>query len=557
MVEMPGGEAVVKALSSQNVQLVFGLPGSHILSIFDALRDCGSIRIVTAKHEEGAAVMADVYGRLVGEPGVCLVTAGPGATNSITGVAQAYNMASPLLHISGTVPADSRFEDIHGLDDPDFVCKIFQPVTKWSARVPSVSEIPKTMSRAFRVCKAGRKGPVHIDLPRNILEDVGEVEFLYKKEDSKVGLSEEAVREACDMLISAKRPVIYAGRGVLRDFASTKVIELSKLLGAPVIVSLRSLDSIPHTHPLYIGFYSPRYSHPAALFALQDADILLAVGVRLGTLEATPLKEDHRKEWIHLDVEQYESTAEYNTKLRIVAGIRSTLERLIDILERRGARKREDRFHARIQELKAKFERTVEENLGREFDRKPIHPGVASRELMKVLQGDSILASDVGGHRHWLREVLKIRRPNSLLEPGSWGAMGFALPAAIAAKIVHPDRQVVAVTGDGGLIMSYTELPTMMENKTNITIVVYNDYRWGAIWQLQQMRYGRSANTEICSPNFAELARSFGAEGIRVEEASELPSAYEEALNSQRPTVVEVITDYLPIAPYVRRFFEQ
>ena len=556
--KLNGGEAVLEALEAEGVKVIYGLPGISTLKIYDALYSKKEITHITVKYEANAAIMADAQGRLTGEPGICLTIAGPGATNTVTAIAEAYDAASPVLHISGAELGDGRYGYFHGMDDPDFLRKIFEPVTKWSHRIEKVEDIPRDLSRAFKVARSGRKGPVHIEIPLGVLEAIDLIDPYESQLVPRRDPPEEVVKELVSLLLKAEMPVIYAGQGVLRDSASDELGKLSELLGAPVITTFYESNVIPHDHPFFAGIVGCRFSReyleyeassPAVANLLEEADVLFSVGIRLGTPESELLKEIGSKQIIHLDVEENKFAHEFPIQIEVVSSIKSTLQRLLAALKGKTLKRKRD-----VKEEIAEFRRRVKSNLRRIVEEKekakPIHPAVAVDKLRKALERDAIVISDIGMCQAWLSDFFEVYTPNSYLDPGSYGSMGFALPAAIAAKVLFPEREVVAVAGDGGFFMSLQEFQTAVENELNIVVIVFNDSKYNSLWHIQKSQYnGRFIAVDMYPANFAKYAETYEVKGIRVEEPSALKQAYEEALSSKTPTIIDVVIDnkYYPI----------
>jgi acetolactate synthase-1/2/3 large subunit len=550
MGNMKGGRAVVSALEELDTKIIFGIPGLHILTIYDALYDSKKIKHVTVKHECNAGFMADAYGRLTGEPGVCITTAGPGACNVVNSIAQAYSADSPLLHICGTNSLDSLAEFLHGVDIPNFLQLIFKPITKASILVNNAKDIPKTLFESYNLAKSNRKGPVHIEIPINVLGE--EISFSIKiKLKSKVE-NDEKIKRFAEILSLANYPVILAGKGVLRAFAWEELINVAKLIKSPIIVSYNYPDIIPFDHELHAGFFCDYYLHPASQFALNISDVILCVGVRVSSTEAKVLEKFTNKRILFLD---YEDRLANKATIRNVSDIlnldvKRGLMRLKDELGRLKVRVKNEEVLKKIKEIKrATVKRDINE-VKKMGNKKPIHVGYALLTLKKFLDRDAIVTADAGTTTGWARECMQIYEPNTYLEPGMFGSMGFSFPAAIAAKLIYTNRQVVSITGDGGFLMSLMEISTALENNLNLVIVITNDSKYGNIWLLQKDYFNsRYIGVNLNDVNYAKLAESFGAKGIRVEEPNELEQAFKDALNSSKITVVDIVTDhrYSPI----------
>jgi len=549
------GHIVVDALEKENVKRVFCLPGSHILQLYDALRGAPSIRLVTCKQEPNASLMADAYGRITGEPGVCLLTAGPGGANSIAGVAQAYGAASPLIHITGSVPLDAAREAFHGADNPDFLVNMFRDVTKWSVRIQRIEDIPSVMARAFRVARSGRPGPVHVEIPRMsdyspFLLQADRVPLAkYELEPVQVvSPSGEDVDQYAQRLLEAKSPVICAGKGVIRKNAVPELAEISEKFSIPVIYPQDSIGVIPFDHPFAVGHFFASRNSPLIGQIMEKCDLLLSVGLRAGTAEI-----EHMRDWIppeHIFIGFDDSEDErYRGKDQLVADPKLFLRALLDRLKDE-ARPVNDGLRREIASKKEMLKNALRSKTESFRSAKPIHPGFLMQTLAGCLKPSSIVVSDVGNCQMFGRYYLPIRTPLSFMQSGVWNAMSFALPTAIVAKMEYPDRDVVGLVGDGAFLMTFGDFVTACELEANIVMVVLNDGSYGQIDRQQKNLYGESYGCGFKSPNFAEIARACDALGIRVEEPAELAGAFEKALASHSPAIVEVMTREHPLPSY-------
>ncbi len=537
------GQAVVDALVAEKVEMVFGLLGSHILAISDALLEARSIRFVSVKHENNAALMADMYGRLTHRPGVCLVTAGPGATNSLTGVAQAYTAASPMVHISGTVPAHAKKGIFHGVDDPEFIFKMFNDVTKWSTRAVEVENIPQILAKAFSLATSGRPGPVHVELPLDLLEgDPTEVRGYEREAGKRTQPDARLVDQVAEVLLEARNPVICAGKGILASSASAELAALAELVGAPVVCPYDAAGVLPAAFPLYAGAYDGFLPNPLPLQLIKECDVLLVIGMRTGTSSAEILDAWAPQNYIFLGPEE----GNHSARRASISAVVDSKAILAEMIARIGTGKKrsDNETRTRIAEAKDALRTGLDEAVEKYRGRKPIHFGLALKELIPLLDQDALIVGDVGNHGVWTSKWLEVHGSQSLISPGSWGEMGFALPGAIAAKLVHPEKQVIGISGDGAFLMSCSDFGTALEVGANVVIAILNDSRHGMIHHLQVRDFGRTFSTELVSPDFAKFAESFGAVGIRVEDDSELRSAFQEALGASSPVIVDIIAGY-------------
>ena len=540
-------QAVVEALKAEKVEFVFGLAGSHVLAIYDALADAPQIRHVVVKHENNAAFMAGMYGYLTGRPGVVLVTAGPGATNSLSGVAQAYASSLPMLHISGDVPRGAGNEIFHGVDQKDFLHKMFADVTKWSVRVERAEDIPGILSRAFALAVSGRPGPVHVDIPVDVVRATGVEAPPYQPSPvEKQAPPEDVVLQVRQALAEARRPMICAGRGVLVHRAEAELIALAEAVSAPVLCSTYGNGAITDDHPLAVGNLSEWWGNSFAWELLAESDFLLVVGMRSDTRMTDILAQHAPEHTIFVALDESHT-------LRPMKGITSVVASdsrlfLSRLLAHAGEFRRPiaPSLQARIARHRQAFQRGLASHMAPFENAQPLHFGRVAQELAAQLDEDAIVVSGVGNHNVWGRIMLPIRNREGFIQEGPWGTMGGELAGGIAAKLVYPRRQVVVITGDGSLLMAASDFVTAVEAGANVLVVVLNDSRYGMITALQQRRFGRSFGDKIGWIDFARFAQSFGAAGVRVESPEALPDAVARSLtlNAQTPVILDAVCSH-------------
>ena len=546
---MHAGEAVAEALREEGVERVYSVPGSHIHPIYDGLSRVESIRFITCKQEPNVSLMADAYGRLTGKPGVCLVTAGPGGVNSMAGVAQAYGAASPMVHIGGAVPLKADREAFHGVDDPAFVHEMFKKITKWSARVERMEDIPETFARAFHIARSGRPGPVHVELPRvsdyseHILQEQRAVLPPYKPVPAVAARPDaKDIDHYAKRLMEARAPVIAAGKGIIRQRAMRELSELAMKLQAPVIYAQDTIGVIPEDHPFFAGHFQHYRSHPLCVEALKRTDLIIGVGLRAGTAELAELR--HRAPEKNLILIGFDDAADsrYSGEDQRVADPKLFLTAL---LERLGdyQRPRDEALLKRMAEGKAALRASLAAQNEPHRNDNPIHPGILMEAMNAVLGDGAIVSSDVGNCQMWARTFRRIATPESFMQSGVWNAMSYGLPTAIVAKLEFPERDVVALAGDGAFLMTIGDLPTAVEYGANVLIVILNDGAFGQTYMQQTNIYGHTYGTTFKSPDFAGIARACGAEGIRVTDPKDVESALRQGLvaTKQRPALVEVM----------------
>lgn len=538
--KVTGARLFLDSLLAEGAEMAFGIPGTHILPIIELLEEYKDLKFVNVRHEASAATMADAYGRLTNKPGICLVTAGPGATNSLTGIAHAYSAASPLVHVSGTVPTKSGLGTFHGVDDPTFLEETFAPVTKLSRTVKSVAEIPAAVHDCFETACSGRKGPIHLSLPLNVLAALNRPsKRTVTKKRARANLN---LRGAKMLMSASQRPMILLGdeaRG-LRD----EILAFAEKLRAPVMSTMNALGVFPQTNPFFVGYVEQFWRiHPTALNLVQEADLVVSIGARFGSPETHCVDLIATPNWLFLTEERPRSELRAAKTTHLSGDIRSNLSIVTQGLP--NAPRNDGWARRGAEHMRSRWEE-LEEIVSVNSAAKPIHPALAVRNLSQYLQSPGVICSDSGSNEVWVREYVGVQQDCDYLYPGTFGGMGFALPAAIAASLVRPDTRILAVVGDGGLLMSLMELSTLAEQKSKVVIIVLNDSAYGMMWLLQQ----RKIASLLHPVDFAKIAEGFGIKSWRVDEPSELEDSYAEAFSTKGPAVVDVAIDYKYRFPY-------
>ncbi len=539
------GDAIVTALRAEGVEYVFGLVGSHVIEIYDALLDAPDIRHITVKHETTASGMADAYGRLTGKPGVCLVTAGPGATNSLTGVAQAYMAASPLIHISGAVPKGASYESFHGVDRDDFLMPMFEQVTKWSVSVERAEDIPGVFARAFAIATSDRPGPVHIEIPQNVLSGAASLipDYIPLPVEHR-GLERDALDQIVERIGASRKPVIWAGKGVKATFAHEELAELAELLEAPVILGGDASGSLPDTHPLSTGQHSLYQLTPLQREVVAEADVVIVVGERGGTGHADRMfgvaDVPVGGIWLGNEGEQPDERSSFGAVAHIKTALNQLIEAAGDQQRERSPELRE-KLESGKWELRDAVMGWVDDAFG---ERRPMHYGVALEALQEFVDDDLIVMGDIGEHNQWTRLLLETQNRTTFLPEGYWGAMGFGLPGAMAAKLAMPEKNVACVTGDGCFLMASADFSTAVEHGINPVIIVLNDRQYGMIVGMQRNAYGRISNTGLDGPDFVAFSRSFGGDGMRVDEPGQMREALQRGFASDAIYVIDARCDF-------------
>ena len=528
MPTMTGGQALVEALRAEGVRTVFGIPVLHNLHVYEALRRCPAIRHITTRHEKGAAFMADGYARASGEPGVCLTITGPGAANTLTAVGNAYSDSSPVLCISSEIAADfigQGKEVFHELKDQ---LGLFAGVTAWNERVVSVAEIPGAVHRAVCSLRTGRPRPAHLDVPIDVLAARGQVEIVGPEPLAPPAADRGQVREAAALLAAAHVPLIYVGGGAVLAGASAALVRLAERLGAPVVSDYMGKGAFPEDHPLSLGCGPWRRGLIADYLA--RADLLLVVGARLGPVETRDWSLRLPKTLVHVDIDPTVVGRHYPATVGVIGDARVALEQITAVLDAL-AQHPGPSPAAEIARWQAAERAQLQGELGFGF----------MAAMQAALARDAIIVNDAALVNAWTARCLPACTPRSFLFPNGFAALGFGLPAAIGAKIVCPERQVVVVCGDGGFLFTGQELATAVQYGVNVIAVVFNDGGYGSIARLQQAHFGATFAADLVNPDFVRLAEAFGAWAARASTPEEVGAALAAALAADRPALIEVL----------------
>lgn len=531
MGELNTAELLVKCLENEGVEYIFGLPGEENLDVLEALKN-SSIKFITTRHEQGAAFMADVYGRLTGKAGVCLSTLGPGATNLMTGVADANLDGAPLVAITGQVGTDRMHIESHQYLD---LVAMFAPVTKWNKQIVRPGITPEVVRRAFKTAQSEKPGAVHIDLPENIAAMAADGSPLPLDSQEKVYASYRTLNMAAAVISKAKNPLILAGNGAIRANASEALTEFATALNIPVANTFMGKGVIPYTHPLALWAVGLQQRDLISC-AFDRSDLIIAVGYDL--IEYSPKKwnPDGKLPIIHIGMTPAEIDSSYAPVVEVVGDITDSL---IDILKRADRQNKPTPVTAGLKtEIRADYE-TYANDTG--F---PIKPQKLIYDLRQVMGPEDIAISDVGAHKMWMARHYHSDCPNTCIISNGFAAMGIAIPGAIAAKLVHPDKRVVAVTGDGGFMMNCQELETALRVGTPFVTLIFNDGGYGLIEWKQFNHFGTSSFIKFGNPDFVKFAESMGLKGYRVESAQDLIPILEEAFRQDVPAVIDVPVDY-------------
>lgn len=521
-------ELFVRCLENEGVQYVFGLPGEENLDLMDALSRSEQITFVTTRHEQGAAFMADVYGRLSTYPGVCLATLGPGATNLITGVADAQLDRAPLVAITGQAGRDRVFKESHQYLD---VMALFRPVTKWNVRVEVPESVPEIVRKAFRLARLEKPGATHIELPEDVAEAPVEGTPMPVRRTTYPIARPESIARAVELLGQARRPVVLAGNGVIRRQASEALREFASQLSIPVVPTFMGKGAMDYRDPLALPAMGLS-SKEAPLGVLAETDLVLCVGYDLVEWSPAVWNPGKDKTIIHVDSTAAEIDRAYLPAGEVVGEIGESLRALATASRQAALLWQWEGFAA--------YTRNDE---GLADDSFPVRPQRVIRDLRRVLADDDILISDVGVHKLWIATLFRASRPNTVVIPNGLASMGIAVPGAVAAKLVRPQCKVVAVTGDGGFMMNSQELETAKRMKTALVVVVLVDNSYGIIELNQKRRFGRTFGVEFSNPDFVAYAKSFDIPAFVVQRTEDLEPTLRRALDLDTPSLVAVPVD--------------
>lgn len=528
---MNTAELLVKCLENEGVEYIFGVPGEENLAVLQALKK-SSIQFVTTRHEQGAAFMADVYGRLTGKAGVCLSTLGPGATNLMTGVADANLDRAPLVAITGQVGTDQMHIESHQYLD---LVAMFSPVTKWNAQIVRPSITPEIVRKAFKLAQTEKPGAVHIDLPENIAAmDVMGMP-LHRDGQEKFYASLHSIQQAAVAISQSTNPLILIGNGAIRADASEELIQFATELNIPVVNTFMGKGVIPYRHPLALWTFGLQ-QRDFITCGVERTDLIIAVGYDL--VEYSPKKWNPNGEIpiLHINSTPAEIDSSYIPRVEVVGDIADSLAEILKRVNRQG---RPEPLNVKLrEEIRADYQRFADDY---GF---PVKPQKLIYDLRQVLGPEDILISDVGAHKMWIARNYHCDRPNTCLISNGFAAMGIAIPGGIAAKLVNPARKVVAATGDGGFMMNCQELETALRLGTAFVTVIFNDGGYGLIEWKQHNQYGESAFVHFNNPDFVKFAESMGLKGYRVESTEDLTLTLKEALEQDVPTVIDCPVDY-------------
>ena len=553
MAVLTGAQMVVESFSREGVDFVFGLPGGACLPIFDALYDA-KFKVILVRHEQGAVHMAEGFARSTGKVGVVVVTSGPGATNTVTGIADAYMDSIPLVVLTGQVKSFLIGNDAFQEAD---VTGITRPITKHNYLVKDIKDVPRIMKEAFYIASHGRPGPVLIDFPSDI--SLQKMEYVYPETVSIRGFKPTMdghpgqIKKAAEMIAASKKPVIYTGGGVIIAGAAKELIEFVEKTNAPCTNTLMGLGGVPGTHPLFMGMLG-MHGTVYANRAVHESDLLIAVGARFDDRVTGDLKKfAPNAKIIHMDVDPSAISKNVKVDIPIVGDVKQILTELNKIIKAPDTKA----WLADIEKWKK------ESPLRYNDDSSEIRPQYAIQRLADIIGPNAIVTTDVGQHQMWAAQYYKLNGPNQFLTSGGLGTMGYGFPAAIGAKFAFPDKPVVCISGDGSIQMNIQEMATAVVNKLPVIIAIINNGYLGMVRQWQEAFYNHrySSSTMSGNPDFVKLSEAFGGVGRRVTKKEEVDDAIKWALSiKDRPIILDFVVreeeNVYPMIPAGRSFEE-
>ena len=544
--ELSGAEIVVRCLRDEGVEYIFGYPGGSVLHIYDALFKQDDVRHILVRHEQGATHAADGYARSTGKPGVVLVTSGPGATNAVTGIATAYMDSIPLVVLTGQVPTPVIGSD--AFQECDTV-GITRPCVKHNFLVKDLTQLAETIKKAFFIATTGRPGPVVVDIPKDITDPNIKIPYEYPQSvnirsyNPQVKGHRWQIKKAVDLLMSARRPMIYTGGGVILGNASHALVRLTRLLGFPITNTLMGLGAYPATDRQFVGMLGMHGTYEANM-GMHESDVLLAIGARFDDRVTGKLAQfcPHAR-IIHIDVDPASISKTVRVDVPIVGEVGPVMEEMIEMIGSSSHKvdgKALDDWWSRIERW-----RQID-CLGFDRESPKIKPQYVIEQLWEVTRGNAFVTSDVGQHQMWAAQFYKFDQPRRWINSGGLGTMGFGLPAAIGVKLAHPDADVACITGEASIQMCIQELATARQYRTGIKIINLNNGYMGMVRQWQEFsyesRYSHSYLETI--PDFVKLAEAYGHVGMRIEKPADVRHALEEAFKMKDRTVfLDFLTD--------------
>ena len=548
---MKGSDITIRCLENEGVETIFAYPGGFSLELHQSIQD-SKIRVILPRHEQGGAFAACGYARATGNAGVCMATSGPGATNLLTGIADAYMDSIPLVCVTGQVPSDMIGKNVFQETD---IIGMTRPIVKHSYLVLSAKDLPRIFKEAFHLAISGRPGPVVVDIPKNVQQEICEVDFDSKLEfnayKSKFKAKQSDIKKLKEMIAASKRPCIYAGGGIITAGASDELRKFAESYNIPVVTTLMGIGCFPDKNPLslkWLGMHGTVYGNNAA----NECDLLLAFGARFDDrVTGNPANFAVNSKIVHVDIDKSEINKNKIANLGIVADIKETLQKL----NKEPIRQDYTAWHAQINDWKEEFPLIYKEKPG------SVQPQYVIEKLSEMTNGEAIIVPGVGQHQMWSAQYYDYSFPRQLLTSGGLGAMGFGLPAAMGAKVARPDKLVINIDGDGSFQMNIQELGTLHAEEINVKMIILNNQHLGMVAQWEDRFYGSKRGNTVMKnkridrpyPDFVTIASGYAIPGREVYKREDLESAIQEMLDTEGPYILDIHTGYeehvLPMIP--------
>lgn len=540
-----GAEIFIECLKREGVKHIFGYPGGVVLNIFDVLYDEKDIKLILTRHEQGAVHAADGYARVSGKPGVVIVTSGPGATNTVTGIANASMDSVPLVVFSGQVPTMLIGND--AFQEADIV-GITRPCTKYNFLVKDVKDLAQTIREAFYIASTGRPGPVLIDLPKDVTS--GKTDFIWPQQvnirsyNPTYEGNKWMLKQAAQEIARAKKPVIMAGGGVIISGSSKELKELAELISAPVTMTLMGLGGFPGTHRLSLGMLGMHGTYSANM-AVQNADLLVGIGVRFDdrvTGRIGSFAPDAKI--VHIDIDPTSIRKNVRVDVPVVGDVRLVLKEILKLLKE-GVKEQPSTVKKTWLKQIDKWKK--EKPLTYRYDRNIIKPEFVVEKIYELTKGQAVICTEVGQNQMWAAQFYKYDKPRKFLSSGGLGTMGYGFPAAIGAQIARPDELVIDIAGDGSIQMNIQELATAVINKLPVKVAILNNGYLGMVRQWQELFFkGRYSHTKLdVVPDFVKVAEAYGAVGLRATKPSEVEPVLKKALKiKDKPVFMDFVVDW-------------
>ncbi len=527
---MKAAELFVKCLENEKVERIYGIPGEENIDVMDALLD-SKIKFVTTRHEQGAAFMADVYGRLTGRAGVCLATLGPGATNLITGVADANMDLAPIVAIAGQGSTKRLHKESHQILD---LVNLFAPISKYSTQILEGEIIPEIVRKAFKVAQTEKPGCSFIDFPENIAgAEIEDKEPLLVQSPVTPTPPEAMMDEAAEIISNARFPMVMAGNGVIRADAEPQLVKFAEKLNIPVATTFMAKGAIPFSHDLSLGAVGLQASDYISC-GFNRADVVICVGYDIVEYHPHLWHKDKDIKIIHINALPAEVDEHYIVEVGVIGDIAQALDGIAE------------RATAKDEYLAANLRQTIVDEMAAHADDTgfPIKPQKILWDLRQALNPEDVVISDVGAHKMWMARMYQEERSNTCIISNGFASMGIAVPGAVAAKFVFPERTIVAVTGDAGFLMNSQEIETALRHDQAFVILIWTDSEYGLIKWHQLRNFGRSSNITFNNPDFVKYAESFGAKGYRVESSGDLLPTLKKAIADNTVVIIDCPVDY-------------